>query len=405
MSASKSALKTCADWGYANMSDIRLAVVGIGAMGERHALSVAKGQVCGMNLAAVVAPSEAKRVWAKEQLPGIATYADMESLCASGTVDAVLLASPHSLHAPQAALAIQHGLHVLTEKPIGTRASEILPIAAEAKAQGLIYCVMFNQRVDPVNQRIHQVLHSGQLGRLRRVIMMMTNCYRPQSYFDAGSWRATWAMEGGGMLVNQCSHRLDLLAWWLGMPERVCVHCGYGKWHDIEVDDDISAYFAFPGGGTGHLIASTGDCPGTSLLEFQGDNGKLSLENGRLLWDALEIPEPEFSQTYTGGFGEPAHTRHDITPAAENPEHLGILQNFADAIHGIAQPVVPIEEGLRSLRVTQAMYLSSWTNREVALPADDAEFDALLAQRIALSKPRVRKEVKLDLGALWSQKR
>lgn len=383
------------------MAEVRLGIIGIGAIGTHHAECVIRGDIKGMRLAAVADASEARRQWAKENLPGVGFYPSAEELMKSGTVDAVLLAGPHGLHAPQAKIAVECGLHVLTEKPAGIRASEIEPAARLAHEKRLVYCVMFNQRTSPVNQCVYDMIHSGKLGRVRRMTMIMTDCYRSQSYYDSGTWRGTWAMEGGGMIVNHCSHRMDLLQWWMGMPLSVRAHLGCGKWHDIEVDDDINAYFEFPGGATGCLIASTGDCPGTTLLEFQGDNGKLALQNEKLMYYELSTPEPEFSRTFTGGFGSPSFTVRDITPAAPDPMHQGILQNFADAVRGMAAPLVPIEEGFKSLRMTHAMYLSGWLGLDVALPADDKLYDELLNERIAKSKPRECKSVALDIGKLW----
>jgi predicted dehydrogenase len=383
------------------MSDVRLGIIGIGAMGTHHAESVIRGDIKGMRLCAVADASADRQKWAKENLSGVGIYTSAEELMKSGTVDAVVLAGPHGLHASQAKTAIELGLNVLTEKPAGIRASEIEPAAQMAREKGLVYCVMFNQRTSPINQCIYDMIHSGKLGRVRRMTMIMTDCYRSQSYYDSGAWRGTWAMEGGGMIVNHCSHRMDLLQWWMGMPTSLRAHLGFGKWHDIEVDDDINAYFEFPGGATGSLIASTGDCPGTSILEFQGDNGKLALQNDRLLFYELEVPEPEFSRTFAGGFGSPSFTVRDITPSAPDPMHRGILQNFAGAVKGKAAPLVPIEEGLKSLRMTHAMYLSSWQNQNVALPADDRLYDRLLNERIAKSKPRTCKSVALDVGKLW----
>lgn len=365
---------------------IRLGILGIGMMGRKHAMDVYTGKVAGMRLAAVADPGPASAAWAKESLPDIPYHENPDALLQSGQLDAVLIAGPHHLHAAQAATAIAAGLHVLVEKPVGLRVSEVEPILLDADAKRLVYCCMFNQRVSPVHQTIHRMLRDGSLGPLRRVTMVLTDCYRPQSYFDAGAWRATWSMEGGGMLVNQLSHRLDLLTWWLGLPRAVSAHLGYGKWHDIAVDDDVNVFFDY-GEHTATLVASTGDCPGVSLLAIQGDKGRLSIENRRLLFDRLEMPEPEFSRTYAGGFGAPDYETLDITPAEADLHHLGILQNFAGAIRGEVDPIAPVRDALDSLRLTQAIYLSDWLRQDITLPSDNAQFNALLAERAATETP------------------
>lgn len=383
---------------------IRLGILGIGAMGQKHAQNVHAGRVDGMRLSAVADPSPERAAWAAENLSGAAYFEDPSALLQSDAVDAVLVAGPHHLHSRQAAKAVAHGKHVMVEKPVGIRASQIEPIVEAAKARNLVYCCMFNQRISPVNQRIHRMIRDGELGPLRRVTLLMTNCYRPQSYFDAAAWRATWSKEGGGMLVNQLSHRLDLLTWWLGLPVRVRAHLGYGKWHDIQVDDDVNVFLDYGKQGTATLVASTGDCPGVSLLAIQGDRGKLSLEAGeRLRFYRLKTPESEFSRTYEGGFGEPEQEVLDLMCADADPAHLGMLQNFADSIAGRAAPVAPVESALDSLRLTQAIYLSDWQSQDVALPADNALFDGLLAQRVAAEKPRVAKPVIMDLDKVWKK--
>ena len=265
------------------MEKIRLGIIGIGNMGSEHCRLILSGQTPEIALTCVADPRQDRRDWAQQTLPaGTGIYADGMSLIRAHACDAVLIATPHELHPPLAEAALRAGLHVLSEKPAGVYTAQLHPVIAAAQETGRTYALMFNQRTNCVYRRLKALLDSGELGALKRVTWVVTDWYRSQAYYDSGAWRATWTGEGGGVLLNQCPHQLDLLQWLCGLPTMVRAFCHEGKWHDIEVEDDVTAYLEFPGGATGVFIASTGDLPGTNRLEIACDRGKVVCENGQL---------------------------------------------------------------------------------------------------------------------------
>ena len=274
------------------MEKVRIGIVGIGNMGSAHAVSVYAGRIEGLTLAAVCDIDEAKCRWAAQHLPGVPCYTDYEDMLAEAKLDAVLIAAPHYAHPPMAEAAFARGLHVLTEKPLGVSARRARAVLEAAKAAGTVFGIMYNQRTNPLFARAKELLQAGRLGRRKRLVWIITNWYRTQAYYDSGSWRASWAGEGGGVLINQCPHNLDLWQWIYGMPTRIRADCGYGRYHHIEVEDDVTAYAEYEDGGTATFIATTGECPGTNRLEMSGDRGKIVIEDGVLKFWELEQPQP-----------------------------------------------------------------------------------------------------------------
>lgn len=234
--------------------------------------------------------------------------------------------------------------------------------------------------------RAKELLQAGRLGRRKRLVWIITNWYRTQAYYDSGSWRASWAGEGGGVLINQCPHNLDLWQWIYGMPTRIRADCGYGRYHHIEVEDDVTAYAEYEDGGTATFIATTGECPGTNRLEMSGDRGKIVIEDGVLKFWELEQPERDFCFSAPAGFGAPKYTYTEYQPDGEGPAHNGILQNFTRAVLYGEPLLAPGEEGINGLRISNAIHLSSWTGGGfVPVPPDGEAFDRLLQERIDAS--------------------
>ena len=287
---------------------VKVGIVGIGNMGSAHAKSIFSGNIKGMELAAVCDIAESKRLWADENLPGVPCYEDYKEMIDSGVCDTVIVATPHYFHSPIAIYAFEKGKNVLTEKPAGVYTKQVEEMNAAAKKSGKVFGIMYNQRTNPKFQKMREIVQSGELGELKRCIWIITNWYRTQAYYDSGTWRATWAGEGGGVLLNQCPHQLDLWQWIFGMPNRVMGHCKYGHWHNIEVEDEVTAYAEYPNGATGAFITTTGECPGTNRLEITGDKGKLVWEEGKLTWWKLAVPEREFCVTCKEGFAQPEMT-------------------------------------------------------------------------------------------------
>ncbi|HZG56760.1 Gfo/Idh/MocA family oxidoreductase [Paenibacillus sp.] len=370
------------------MNEVRIGIVGMGNMGWGHAQYLAAGKVKGAALTAVSDLFESKRNLAKETFgDGVATFADPESMFSSGLVDAVLVATPHYDHPDCAIAAFRHGLHVLIEKPAGVYTKQVRLMNEAAAASGKVFSIMYNQRTNPLYMKLRDLISSGELGEVRRTNWIITNWYRSQSYYNSGGWRATWAGEGGGVLINQDPHQLDLWQWTIGMmPTRVRAFCHFGKYRDIEVEDDVTAYVEYANGATGVFVTTTGEAPGTNRFEVTGDRGKIVVEDDKLTFWRLRTPEPEFNATFTGTFGAPEAWRCDIPVKGDNPGHMGITQNFVDAILRGAPLIAPGEEGILGLTLSNAMHLSTWTDDWANLPIDEELYYELLQERIRNSK-------------------
>lgn len=357
------------------MDKIKIGIIGMGNMGCKYAEQIATGEVPGMELGAV---TRIKREWqerAKSVLPpGLPVYQTAEELLDCGSIDAVLIATPHYAHQEQTVAALQRGLHVLCDKPAGVYTAQARAMNEEAATHELVYGMMFNQRTDPLYRTIKELVESGRYGKLKRVNWIVTDWYRPEAYYRAVLWRGTWEKDGGGVLLNQCPHNLDLLQWICGMPVMVRAFCHEGKWHDIEVEDEVTAYLEFPGGATGVFIASTGEAPGTNRLEIVMEDGRIVSEDGALSVYELEGKEREFCRNAEEAFGKPAGHSVPVQPKGENLQHLGILRNFAEAVLNGQPLIAPGCEGLNSLMLSNAMYLSSWLDRPVQLPVDEELF-------------------------------
>ena len=369
--------------------ELRVGVVGLG-MGYSHAKSLAQGRIRGARLAAVCDMQESKLNMAKSELSGdFKLWSDARALMSSGEIDAVIIATPHYSHPAEAAFAFEQGLHVLIEKPAGVYTKQVREMNEQAASSGKVFSIMYNQRCNPLYMKLRELISGGELGEIRRTNWIVTHWYRSQSYYDSGGWRATWAGEGGGVLINQSPHQLDLWQWTTGlMPVRIRAFCSFGKYRNIEVEDDVTAYAEYANGATGVFITTTGEAPGTNRFEVTGDRGKIVIEDDKLTFWRLVVPEQEFNRTYSGGFGAPEHWKCDIPVSRDNPQHEGIIQNFTNAVlHG--EPLVaPGEDGILGLTLSNAMHLSSWTDQWVTLPLDEDLYYEMLQERIQSSNYR-----------------
>ena len=262
------------------MEIVRLGIIGVGNMGSSHLKSITNGDVPNMTVTAVADTNPKRLEAAKEIKEDVALFDDAIKMMESGLIDAVLVAVPHYDHPMLAIEGLRHGLHVMCEKPAGVYTLAVREMMAEAdRHPELIFAMMFNQRTNCLYRKMREIVKSGELGNIRRTNWFITSWYRPQCYYDSGEWRATWSGEGGGVLLNQCPHNLDLWQWICGMPKKVDAKLHYGKWHDIEVEDDVTAYVEYENGATGTFITSTGDAPGTNRFEIDMDGGKLVAED------------------------------------------------------------------------------------------------------------------------------
>ena len=315
------------------MDKVRFGIIGIGNMGSSHAKYLSAGEINGAELTAVCDINPSREAWAKKNLPEtVAFFKDYKELLASGRVDAVLIATPHYLHPVIAIDAFKAGLNVLSEKPVGVYTKKVLEMYDVAKESGKTFGVMFNQRTNPAFKKARELVQSGELGELKRCVWIITDWYRTQNYYDSGTWRATWEGEGGGVLLNQCPHNLDLWQWIFGMPKAIRAEMSFGKYHNIEVEDDVTAYAEYENGATGVFIASTGEAPGTNRLEISGSRGKLKYEGGKLTFYRNQTDEREFCfDKNSPKFGKPIVDTIEV--GIETPkliEHRAITQNFTN---------------------------------------------------------------------------
>jgi predicted dehydrogenase len=370
------------------MDQVRLGIIGIGNMGSSHIKNILEGKVPQMVVGAAADRKEDRRKWAGEILGGgVPLFADASELIKSGACDAVLIAVPHYQHPPLAIEAFAAGLHVMCEKPAGVYTKQVREMNAAAEKSGLVFGMMFNQRTNCLYREMHRLVSSGELGAIKRVSWIITDWYRTQSYYDSGEWRATWAEEGGGVLLNQCPHQLDLIQWICGMPNRVRAFCHNGKWHDIEVEDDVTAYLEYPNGATGTFITSTADAPGTNRFEVTLEYGKLVCENNELTLHRLGQNEREFCKT-APGFEKPPCAVGKVETDGQNEQHVGVLKAFTGRILRGEPLLAEGKEGIFGLSLSNAMHLSSWLETTVSLPLDEDRFLAELNKRRETSRAK-----------------
>jgi len=366
------------------MQNVRIGIIGMGNMGRFHANDLLEGKVSRGVLTAVGSTSPQKLKEYEEK--GVKVFGGGEEMIASGEVDALVIATPHYQHVSLGIAALEAGLHVMVEKPIAAHKADAERLVAKAKEKAdLVFGAMFQLRVEPRYEKIREIVRSGELGDLMRVIWIMTDWFRSEAYFQSGGWRATWKGEGGGVLLNQCLHQLDAMQWITGMPSKVRSEVGIGKWHDIEVEDDVTCYMEFPDGASGMFLSSTGETPGSNRFELSGTKGRLILENDKLVFTKNAVSSDEWCKTSKIGFQQPDTTVEEIPiPPAEDP-HAVLMTNFVDAILDGKELIAPGEEGLGSVELANVMLYSGLLGETVDLPMDGAAWESKLNQLIAES--------------------
>lgn len=362
------------------MTNVRLGLIGLGNIGQHHAAYLQAGKVPRAELVAVSDAVSAKL----ERYNHLKTFTDPEALITSGMVDAVVIATPHFQHTTLGIAALRQGLHVMVEKPISAhKADAERLIAAHEANPKLIFAGMFQLRAEPRYQKIKKLIDNGDLGRIVRMSWIMTDWFRTEAYYASGGWRATWKGEGGGVLLNQCLHNLDAMQWLLGMPARVRAFCQLGRFHEIEVEDSVSAYLEYDNGATGMFVSSTGEAPGTNRFEIAGTRGKLVLEDDKLRFTRNEADMFEFNRTSKSGFAKPDVWRVEIPFENAANAHADLMRNFVQAILDGEPLVAPGAEGIHSVELANVMLYSSLLGQTVELPMDSAAYERRLNELIA----------------------
>ena len=373
------------------MDKVRIGIAGFGNMGSSHAKKIFAGLVPCLELCAVADKKAQRRELAADLYSGAEIYGEASDMIKNAGIDAVIIAVPHYDHPRLVMEALENGLHVMCEKPAGVYTKQVREMNEFAAKQDKTFAMMFNQRTNCVFRKMKEMVENGDIGQIKRVNWIITDWYRTQFYYDSGEWRATWSGEGGGVLLNQCPHNLDLLQWICGMPKTVQAFCHEGKWHDIEVEDDVTAYLEYENGATGVFITTTGDAPGTNRFEITGTRGTLVCEGAKTLkYTKLDTDEREYCRTASEGFKKPpAQDTVIVETDGMNEQHVGVLKAFTNHILNGSPLVANGFEGINGLMLSNAMHLSSWLGRKVTLPVDEELFYRLLSERAANSAKKV----------------
>ena len=365
------------------MKSVRLGIIGLGNIGQHHFGYLTAGKV---SRAELVAVSDAVASKLDKYLP-LKTFTDGEELIRSGLVDAVIIATPHYQHTTLGIAALKQGLHVMVEKPISAHKADAERLIATHKQHPKqVFAGMFQLRAEPRYLKLQKLIQAGDLGEIVRMSWIMTDWFRTEAYYASGGWRATWKGEGGGVLLNQCLHNLDAMQWLLGMPARVRGFCQLGRFHDIEVEDNVSAYLEYPNGAIGTFVSSTGEAPGTNRFEIVGTRGKVVLEQDRISFTRNEADMIEFSRNAKLGFAKPEVWNVEIPFENAANGHATLMQNFINAILDGEPLIAPGEEGIHSVELANVILYSSLIGQTVELPMDSAAYEKNLDQLIAASK-------------------
>ncbi len=374
------------------MEKVRFGVIGLGNQGSLYTREFfLKDKIVNGVLTAVCDEDPKKIEIFKQNVSSeVKTFTDYKQMIASGEVDAIMVETPHYAHPEITEYGLTHGVHVLCDKPAGVYTQQVYKMNQTAKSSNKIFGMMFNQRTNCLYRKMRELIIGGEIGDIMRVNWIITDWFRSQTYYDTGSWRATWKGEGGGVLINQCPHQLDLVSWVIGkQPKQVKAFVQCGRWHDIEVEDEVTAYFEYDNGATGVFITTTGEFPGTNRFEVSGTKGKIVCENGKLFLHSLSAALDDFTYSSPNPFGGPEVTVKEVETDGRNVQHEEIINNFADAILGKAELFVSGEEGINGVELMNAIELSGWKNgAPVSLPVNGKEYLKELNKRCKKSKLR-----------------
>lgn len=372
------------------MDKIRTAVIGFGGMGSKYAEILGAGKVDGMCLQGICCRNGAGQERIRSLYPQVAVYQNVDDMFAhSEDFDAVVIVTPHATHVEIGKMAFAHGKHVLCDKPAGISAKEVRQLLA-AKRENTEFAMMFNNRTSPAFKRAKELLEGGALGHVTRAVWVCNNWFRSPAYHHSAPWRSSWSGEHGGLLINQCQHYLDLWQWLLGMPDVVDADIDFGKYNDFDVDDSVDIRFLYRGTGEdqrgpalrGSFISASGEHPGVNRFEIWGTGGRLTIDCGKTLaLDRNLVDTDTFNRENTEIYGQPEHELQPV-PVGEEPEPYEVMfQNFSDHLRLGTPLIAPGEEGLKSILLANAAYLSAWTGGKVEFPMDEELYVRLLEDK------------------------
>ncbi len=379
------------------MDIVRFGIIGYGNIANTHLGFFDNNEIPNAAVTAIFDTDKAKTDKAREKYNNrIAVFDDEDSFFSSNLFDAIIICTPHYHHPHYAIKGFDRNLHVLCEKPAGVYTKQVNDMNKAYKTHNnLVFSMMYNQRTNPLYKKLHDIVKSGEFGNITRCVWIITNWFRSQRYYDSGGWRATWSQEGGGVLLNQDPHQLDLWQWICGMPKRVRAFMSFGKYHDIEVEDDVTAYVEYADNATGVFITTTGEAPGTNRLEISLDKGKIVVEDDKIKAYKLKENLRDYIKTSDKPFSAPEHEVIEYAINEPNLQHKGILINFVNAILKGEELIAPGMEGIYGLTISNAMHLSQWTDSWVDIPFDEDLFLTELNKRVRESQ-FAKKEIKLS---------
>ena len=382
------------------MEQVRFGIIGVGNQGSYYAKSLFDGgRVKDAVLTAIcdVNPAKIESIKAKLENTTPAYFENYIDMLDSGLCDAILIEVPHYLHPEMAMECFKRNIHVISEKPAGVYTKQVREMNEASKNTSALFGMMFNQRTNCLYRKMREMIAAGEIGELQRVTWIITDWFRTKCYYDSGSWRATWDGEGGGVLINQSPHQLDLIQWIVGeLPVAVNGFCQYGKWHDVEVEDEVTAYLRYKNGATGVFITTTGELPGTNRLEISGTGGKLLCEGGKL-WMQKNPEDMTVIRDTCEKMSAKSGELVEVETDGENPQQLGIINNFAAAILGKEPLFVNGCDGIAGVELMNAIELSGWKNgATVTLPVDEEEYLAQLNAHRATSRTKVVDDSKVS---------
>ncbi len=370
---------------------VRLGIIGMGNAGMMHTKSIVSGIIHGAELKAVCDSSERLKGLDGVIPPDTDRFESYDAMLESQVCDAIIIATPHPSHPELAVKAFESGHHVFCEKPAGADCLSVRKMNEAAEVSGKLFTMNFNRRLEPVYLKLKNLIDSGESGRIRRIQWTSTDWFRTDAYYASAPWRGTWSGESGGVLLNQCVHILDLWQSIFKMPERLTGFCKFGKYHDIEVEDEATAVMEYKGGITGSFIASSGESPGTNRIELACDNGRIVVQDKKIIFNKTRIPLSKFNRTCENAFSEPEIWNSEIPISGQTDVSSNILRNFIEAIQGKTHLIVDGKEGLKSQMLANAILLSSWTGETVRLPFDEVRYKEILdakSRTVKINKPQ-----------------
>lgn len=371
------------------MQKVRIGVIGLGGMGQAHIDKIKEIPEAELTAVSDVDSQITKKISQEQKVPGFSNY---EKLLESSLVDAVIIATPHYFHPEIGIKAIKKGIHCLSEKPIAVSVAAADKFLQAAKKNSVVFAIMYQKRTLPEIRLAKKLIKSGRLGKIKRTSLIEPN-YRTQAYYDSGTWRATWKDEGGGVLINQAPHGIDLFLLLGGMPNRVTAKVRT-RLHNIEVEDEACALLEYPSGAWGYYYTTTNEVPSATLMEISGDKGKLLYQDGSLKFYSVRSSIAEFTFSSKDMWASPEVVEEELELPQCETGHKEIIRNFCRSILFKEELITPGEEGIWTIEFINALILSGKKNKPVDIPVNREEYEELLEDLKKISQEKKVKKIK-----------